>query len=160
MLTQILLTPSVTTSRLRTQGKVLNRSPSPPQPLGPRQLVNQRSQEKGLEAERQAQILLENAGYRCIARRLRCRFGEIDLVMAKGLTMVCVEVRYRHSNRFGGAAASITPKKWRRIVLTTRFWLHYLAQRHFGGHTPFCRYDVMTQTPDGLNWLQDAWQVT
>jgi putative endonuclease len=39
---------------------------------------------------------------------VRERGGEIDLIMREGSTTVFVEVRYRRSAQFGGAAASVT----------------------------------------------------
>lgn len=65
--------------------------------------------------------------------------GEIDLIMRQAdHTLVFVEVRARKSNDFGGAAASISASKRRRIVLAARFYLSRL-------HTwPPCRFDVIT----------------
>jgi putative endonuclease len=129
-------------------------------PVSQRLLSHQHAQQKGLRAEQCAQQLLEREGFHCIGKRLRSRFGEIDLVMAKGRLLIWVEVRYRQNNQFGGAAASLNDSKWRRIVLTAQYWLKSLTHQHFQGRTPFCRFDVVTQCPQGLNWLQDVRQVT
>lgn len=132
----------------------------PRRPASQRLLNNQQAQQKGLHAEQRAQHLLEKEGFQCIGKRLRCRFGEIDLVMAKGQLLVWVEVRYRRNNQFGGAAASLNQSKWQRIFLTAQYWLKHLTHQHFNGLTPFCRFDVVTQSPQGLNWLQDVRQLT
>jgi len=129
-------------------------------PASQRLLNNQHAQQKGLQAEQRAQQLLESEGFQCIGKRLRSRFGEIDLAMAKGRLLIWVEVRYRQNDQFGGAAASLNDSKWQRIFLTAQYWLKNLTKRHFDGHTPFCRFDVVTQSPHGLNWLKDVWQVT
>ncbi|HEY9447372.1 MAG TPA: YraN family protein, partial [Burkholderiales bacterium] len=50
---------------------------------------------RGVEAEDRAAAYLEARGLRLVARNYRCRFGEIDLVMREGKTLVFVEVRRR-----------------------------------------------------------------
>lgn len=83
----------------------------------------------------------------------RCRFGEIDLIARDGETLVFVEVRMRRSQAFGGAAASVTPAKQRRLVQAAR---HYLAGRR---SMPACRFDVLLLDGlDGRNieWLKNA----
>lgn len=64
--------------------------------------------------------------------------GEIDLVMQDtDGTLVFVEVRQRSRLDHGGAGASITHVKKRRIVFAAR---HYLMQFK---HLPPCRFDVV-----------------
>ena len=43
-----------------------------------------------------------------VAANVNERGGEIDLIMREGRTTVFVEVRYRRSALYGGAAASVT----------------------------------------------------
>ncbi len=74
--------------------------------------------------------------------------GEIDLIMwAPDGTLVFVEVRLRRNRRHGGAEASVTPAKQRRIVWAARHFLMRLRQE------PPCRFDVVAVHPDGLTWL-------
>ncbi|MBS3911005.1 MAG: YraN family protein [Hydrogenophaga sp.] len=64
--------------------------------------------------------------------------GEVDLIMREpDGTLVFVEVRQRGSTRQGGAGASITATKQRRIVLAAR---HFLLRL---GSEPPCRFDVV-----------------
>ena len=64
--------------------------------------------------------------------------GEIDLIMrAPDGTLVFVEVRQRSGNSHGGAAASISGTKQRRIIFAAR---HYLVR--FASPPP-CRFDVV-----------------
>jgi putative endonuclease len=79
--------------------------------------------EAGVEAENAALAYLRGRGLKLIARNHRCRGGELDLVMLDGKTLALVEVRYRSSADFGGAAASVTWFKQRRIVLAARHLL-------------------------------------
>src|SRR5690606_2022542 len=82
--------------------------------------------EAGSDAEDAALAYLEKAGLRLVLRNYRCKAGELDLVMLDGKTLVLVEVRYRASDQYGGAAASITYGKQRRIINAAR---HLLATR-------------------------------
>ena len=62
----------------------------------------------GTRWEELAQVWLENRGLVLVARQIRCRQGEIDLIMQTGQTAVVVEVRRRADSRWGTARDSIT----------------------------------------------------
>ncbi len=81
--------------------------------------------------------------------------GEIDLVMrdADG-TLVFVEVRLRRQNRQGGALASVGTTKQRRIIWAARYYL-----RRFQNPPP-CRFDVVGLGPEGLHWIQGAFDAS
>ncbi|HSD59430.1 MAG TPA: YraN family protein [Burkholderiales bacterium] len=107
----------------------------------------------GAAAERLAQRYLEARGLSLVERNYRCRFGEIDLVMRDGDTLVFVEVRLRTHSGFGGAAASITGAKRGRLLRAAR---HYLAGLE---RAPDCRFDaVLLAAPSdaAIEWLRDA----
>lgn len=74
----------------------------------------------GRAAEAAAARRLEALGYRLLIANFRAKGGEIDLVARDGDVLAIVEVRYRASDRFGGAAASITRAKRSRIVRAAR----------------------------------------
>src|SRR5207248_1437808 len=59
---------------------------------------------------------LERRGYAIIARRYRCRSGELDIVARDGPTIVFVEVKTRESREYGEAAESVTWFKRRRMA--------------------------------------------
>lgn len=108
----------------------------------------------GQMAENAAARFLEQRRLAVLARNYRCRGGEIDLVCRDGRTLVFVEVRLRRNAGFGGAAASITAAKQRRIVLAAQ---HYLAAS--GKHDPDCRFDcVLIGGADGqrIEWIRNA----
>ena len=81
--------------------------------------------------------------------------GEVDLIMrdADG-TLVFVEVRKRKSASHGGAAASISFTKQRRIVFAARHYISRLAR------LPPCRFDVIAIEGTGdeqrVEWLRAA----
>ena len=51
----------------------------------------------GLEAENQVLIFFINQHFRCLARRFRTMWGEIDLVLAKEAHLIFVEVKKRET---------------------------------------------------------------
>ena len=112
-------------------------------------------QQTGAAAEAAARATLEAQGLRTLASNVNFRFGELDLVMREGDTVVFVEVRYRRNDHFGGGAGSVDYRKRRRIVLAARAWL--AGQRGLA-NAP-CRFDVVTAQGDGAlecEWLRNA----
>lgn len=82
---------------------------------------------------------LERRGYAIVARRHRCRGGELDIIARDGPTLVFVEVKARDSHAFGDAAEAVTWQKRQRIV---RLASEY-AMRHHLSDSP-CRFDVVS----------------
>ena len=76
--------------------------------------------ELGRAAEAAAARHVERLGYRILTANFRAKGGELDLVAMDGAALAIIEVRYRASDRFGGAAASITAGKRSRIVRASR----------------------------------------
>lgn len=110
--------------------------------------------DRGDQAERTARRHLEQHGLRCLATNHRCRWGEIDLVMRDGDTLVFVEVRYRGSERFGGATASIDRGKRQRLC---RAAADYLARLR--GRPPAVRFDIVALAPgQRIEWISDAFE--
>jgi putative endonuclease len=93
----------------------------------------------GRAAEAAAARYLERAGYRILTTNFRAKGGELDLVAMDGMALAIVEVRYRASDRFGGAAASITAGKRSRIIRAARV---LLATNPFLAKLP-ARFDVV-----------------
>lgn len=107
----------------------------------------------GALAEQWAERYLQRQGLKPVARNYRSRFGEIDLIMRDGTTLVFVEVRLRRNGAFGGAAASIDAHKQQRLVRTAQQYLAALSQ------LPPCRFDaVLMDDAEGRNvqWLRNA----
>lgn len=95
-------------------------------------------------------LVLEQRNYR-VARGPSARGGEIDLVMReRDGTLVFVEVRQRSAAAHGGAAASVTATKQRRVVLAAQ---HYLLRFVT---LPPCRFDVLAIDGEHFEWLQGA----
>lgn len=113
----------------------------------------------GEEAENTALAHLQQQGLTLLARNVRYRWGELDLVMQDGESLVFVEVRYRRRQDYGGAAASVDAGKQAKLI---RAGLAYLQK--LPGNPPPCRFDVVTVAPDAqspygaLNWIRDAFR--
>jgi putative endonuclease len=100
--------------------------------------------ERGSIAENLALAHLQAAGLRLVARNYKTPGrggGEVDLIMQSNdveRTLVFVEVRQRASQSHGGAAASVSAAKQRRIIFAARYYLLRLPK------TPPCRFDVVS----------------
>lgn len=116
------------------------------------------SQQAGDEAEQQAERYMQKQGARVLARQLRARGGEIDLVLWHDGQLVFLEVRQRRNDRFGGALASVNRDKQRRLILAARHWLPVLSRRYFQGRLPSCRFDVIALEDQALQWVRNAFQ--
>ena len=104
---------------------------------------------RGREAENRAANYLAGCGLIILERNFRVRGGEIDLICRDAGILVFVEVRSRSRNDFGGAAASITPIKQRRIILAAQ---HYLTRKAACD----CRFDCILIDGSHMEWIRDA----
>lgn len=106
----------------------------------------------GRQAERKAARFLQRQGLTLLEKNYHQSCGEIDLIMLDEITLVFVEVRYRHSDFLGGAIESVTAAKKQRIYRTVQ---RYLAQ-HCANHTPPFRFDILAFKQQQLQWLRDT----
>ena len=115
--------------------------------------------ERGLAAEELAVGYLTACGISVLARNIRCRGGEIDILCLDGGLLAVIEVRQRAHDQFGGALASVTPGKQRRIIRAARYVLQTSPDlRH-----RLMRFDVIAVegVPEGAHeiaWIKDAFR--
>ncbi len=121
-------------------------------------LASATTKQRGDAAETLALQHLQRAGLLLLQRNYRTPGrggGEIDLIMrAPDGTCVFVEVRQRRSASHGGAAASVSMTKQRRIVFAAR---HYLMRQAL---LPPCRFDVVAVDGRDVQWLQGAFDAS
>ncbi len=112
----------------------------------------QKSNSQGVKSEKQALNYLLSQGLTLVCQNYYCRMGEVDLIMQDQDTLVFIEVRYRKNSDFGGALASITTAKQKKLIKTAK---HYLAQLEY---EPYCRFDAIAieQHSNTLEWIQNA----
>jgi putative endonuclease len=82
---------------------------------------------------------LARKGYQILARRLRSRRGEIDIVAREGGALVFIEVKTRRPGRFGRPVDAVGPRKQRRLVALAR---SFLKRRRLAGER--VRFDVVS----------------
>jgi putative endonuclease len=111
----------------------------------------------GAAAENIAADFLRAKGLEILERNYLRRLGELDIVARDGDILVIAEVRTRASNRYGGAAASVDPRKQQRII---RAASQLLQQRKDLARLRV-RFDVIAvlemdrETPR-VDWIQHA----
>ncbi len=99
-------------------------------------------------------LVLVERNYR-VAKGPSARGAEVDLIMRdKDETLVFVEVRWRQSSDFGGAAASVGRTKQARCVRGAQ---HFLMSIH---PWPACRFDVVTIEGEDINWIPAAFDAS
>lgn len=112
------------------------------------------SKEKGCYFEQQAESYLIKQGLSPVARNFSCRYGEIDLIMHDGNSLVFVEVKYRQSNAYGGAINALSKSKQEKI---TRTIYYYLKENNLGNCA--IRVDFIAingQNPYQFTWIKSA----
>ncbi len=110
-----------------------------------------------MQYEDLARDYLIKQGLELLQSNYRCRFGEIDLIMLDRDVICFVEVKFRRSLAFGGAAGALSRAKQHRIIKTAQ--LYVAANRRFGNRA--LRFDafLIQQQSNGtndFNWIRNA----
>jgi putative endonuclease len=115
-----------------------------------------RKLESGLEGEDIASLFLEEHSLRILARNVRYRDGEIDIVALDGETTVFVEVKRRRDSLLGTPAEAVTQTKRRRVVRAARRWL-----AAHPGRSRAVRFDVVAVLgdPPAVTWIKSAFDL-
>ena len=112
----------------------------------PRSRQRTSRQRLGERSEALAVRFLASRRYVIEARNVRCRLGEIDIIaVAPDHTRCFIEVRCVSSTAWGGAPASVTDRKRRRLIRAARW---YLQRRPDPDQA--ARFDVI-----GIEWGDD-----
>jgi putative endonuclease len=96
-------------------------------------------QQKGKAGEDLAVSSLEKLGYAILQRNYRYDRGEIDLVAREGGELVFIEVKARHSDRFGSPEDAVTPAKEEQLKKVAE---GYLLEHKLENQA--CRFDVVS----------------
>ncbi|MFZ1180814.1 MAG: YraN family protein [Herbaspirillum sp.] len=107
----------------------------------------------GDAAEDAALAFLLQQGLHEVRRNFRCKGGEIDLIMCDDDVVVFVEVRKRSKDSYGGALASVTRAKQKRLIIAAQVFLQNYRR------SPACRFDVLAYDGDRLTWLKNAVEI-
>ena len=101
------------------------------------------SKARGDWGEARVAAYLRERGYRIVASKYRCRFGEIDLIAYDGKTLCFVEVKLRSGLSFGLPREYVTVSKRDKLRTTAAYYLttHNIDE--------YCRFDVAEVYTDG-----------
>ena len=113
----------------------------------------------GQVAESAAEQFLRLKGYRILARNLRSRLGELDLVAESGDIVVFIEVKARRTSVYGGVSYAVSGRKQDRLI---RLATQYLAQHRLEDR--LCRFDVVlyhgeVQQPHRFEHIENSFDV-
>jgi putative endonuclease len=93
--------------------------------------MQDRRRSLGQRGEEEALQTYLRRGYRLVARNWRCRIGELDLVLARGSTLVICEVKTRRAPGFGGGWEAVTARKQAKLrTLAQAFLIDTGAASH------------------------------
>lgn len=113
------------------------------------------SRRAGRWAEQRALRLLRNSGWRLLSRNWRCRWGELDLVLAKPGRLLLVEVKGRAAaGRDGGGVAALRSDKRRRLE---RAWACWLAAHADWSDSPVEQVAALVPLPpsrEAVRWVR------
>jgi len=109
--------------------------------------------ELGRSGEEIAACILQNHGYRILARNWRFKKLELDIICERQRQIVFVEVKTRRSDICGGGAGAITIAKKSRLIRAAQAWL----SKH-GQWGKSCRFDVVCLTGDSENFRMEHYR--
>ena len=122
------------------------------QKTGPQTHRRQAARRRGIWAEWLAAQALRLRGYRIVARNIRCRSGEIDLIARRGDLVAFVEVKARPS--LAEAVDAVTPEAQGRIERAAEWWI----ARQRDAERLSWRFDIVAVMP--RRWpvhVTEAW---
>lgn len=112
----------------------------------------------GKSGEDLAATLLKENGYKILARNFKTKIGEIDIIASDKDTISFVEVKTRHSDRFGLPQESISSSKQRQI---SKAALAYLKDNKLLNKK--ARFDVvsiiLSQDQPKINLIKNAFEL-
>ncbi|MBI4343375.1 MAG: YraN family protein [Candidatus Omnitrophica bacterium] len=101
---------------------------------------------QGQAAETLACRYLERQGYVIERTNVRYPVGELDVIAWEGPALCFIEVRSRSSTQWGGALASVTAAKRRRVIRAAQWYLQSLR-----AWPQQVRFDVVA-----VDWREDG----
>ena len=83
----------------------------------------------GLAGEHLAERELAHRGLPVVARNVRTRFGEIDLICRDARGYAFIEVKTRRAGSFVAAAEAVDARKAARLAALAQSWLAHRGER-------------------------------
>ncbi|MFQ3230031.1 YraN family protein [Reinekea sp.] len=111
----------------------------------------------GEASEQIAENHLIAHGLITVAKNVRFKAGELDLVCLDGKELVFVEVRFRKNDTFGSAVESVTRPKQRKVIKAAALFLQ--QNREWEKH--IMRFDVVgIDSNHKVDWIKGAFLAT
>jgi putative endonuclease len=108
-------------------------------------MLNQK-QRFGQDSESIAVDFLKKQGYKILHTNYRTKVGEIDIIARDKDTLAFIEVKARHTDRYGEPKYAITPQKKRKISMAALWYLK--TTRQFDQKARFDVVGILSQTPE------------
>ncbi len=77
----------------------------------------------GIKGEKMAQKYLKKHKYKILETNFRCSLGEIDIIAQKNGYIVFVEVKARHTARFGLPCEAVDERKQYKLQMLAMYYL-------------------------------------
>ena len=106
----------------------------------------------GKKGEKQAAAALEAAGMEIVAKNIRSKYGEVDIVAVEGETIVFVEVKAWSAFGFENLQYSLDVRKQKKIIKTAKYFLS--ENRKYNNMT--IRFDVVFVKNNSISHLASA----
>ena len=106
----------------------------------------------GKKGEEQAAAALEKAGMEIIAKNVRSKYGEVDIVAAEGDTIIFVEVKAWSAFGPENLQYSINERKQQKIIKTAKYFLS--KNRKYNNMT--IRFDIVFVKNNTISHLASA----
>ena len=115
------------------------------------------TRQTGQQTETLACNYLKTQGLILVDKNINYVFGELDLVMLDGQSLVFIEVRFRNKSNFGSALESVTRQKQSRLTRAAQAYL----QQHRKWRNTDCRFDVVSLSGNveepQIEWFKNLW---
>jgi putative endonuclease len=106
---------------------------------------------KGRKGERIACRFLLRQGFDILARRYRCRSGELDIIAFEEETLVFVEVKSRSSRKFGEPWEFVD---WQKQQILRRTAEDFIANYDLGEYA--YRFDIVSVVGKEISLFKNA----
>jgi putative endonuclease len=106
-------------------------------------MLNQK-QRFGKDSESLAVEFLKKQGYKILETNYKTKLGEIDIIAKDKDTLAFIEVKARHSDRYGVPKYAVTPKKKKKISMAALWYLKTTDQ--FNQKARFDVVGIFSQT--------------
>ena len=112
-----------------------------------------KNKELGLEGEQLAADYLKKKGFEILEMNYRHSRSEIDIICAKEILLLFVEVKVRTNTTFGHPENFVDDKKAKNIIKGAD---HYINEINWKGNIRFDIISIINKKPPDLKHFEDA----